>query len=226
MAKSDSKLDKLNLLYALYERFMDETESVCRKGCSSCCTCNVTLTSLELDHIKSFLEPDKAGGILDLVKNNLSEKRFQPKTTMNGFARSCMEGNPIHEEENNPQWGACPLLSDHLCTIYPVRPFGCRCLVSTEDCVFGGAATISPFTLTVSNVFMQYIEHLDCGGVSGNLTDMFLSPMVPGSCQGSLYDAAHGIIKNQEAKILMVPPEHREKIWPLVQEINRICNPI
>lgn len=220
MAKYDSRLDQLSRLYTLYDRFMDETEFVCHKGCSSCCTCNVTLSSLELDHIKSFLGPEEYRAIVELIKKNMSEKRYQPKTTINGFALACVEGHGIIEEENDPRWGTCPLLVDHICTIYPVRPFGCRSLVSTQECASVGAATLPLFTLTVNNVFMQYIEHLDAWGVSGNLVDMFLV-----SFQESLW-VPHGIIKNQGARVLMVPPEHRERIRPLLQEMTGIFNPI
>ena len=218
MAQHDLRLDRLGQLYDLYDAFVAKTDLVCHKGCASCCTCNVTLTSLELVYITAALGPEKTGALTERVENNLAKKRFQPKTTINGFARLCMEGGEIPEEENDPAWGACPLLSDNTCTIYPVRPFGCRSLVSQEDCSRGGVATLPPLVLTVNNLFMQYIEHMDCHGSSGNLSDMILKAL-PGFRFTGLVT-----IGNQVAKVLMVPPEHRERVAPLLQDMARICN--
>jgi Fe-S-cluster containining protein len=218
MIQHDLRLDRLGQLYDLYDAFMAKEDFVCYKGCATCCTCNVTVTSLELDYIKAILGPGKSGSSMDRVGNNLAEKRFQPKTTINGFARLCMEGNEIPEEENDPAWGACPLLLNNTCTIYPARPFGCRSLVSQEDCSRVGMATLPPLVLTVNNIFMQYIEQMDCNGISGNLSDMILA--------ASSLSVSTGIVTigNQAASGLMVPPEHRERVAPLLQDMARICN--
>ncbi|MCP4114494.1 MAG: hypothetical protein GY737_03675 [Desulfobacteraceae bacterium] len=218
MAQHDSRLDRLGQLYDLYDAFMAKNDLVCHKGCASCCTCNVTLTSLELDYITASLGPEKGASLMERVENNLAEKRFQPQTTINGFARLCMEGREIPEEENDPAWGACPLLQDNICTIYPVRPFGCRSLVSQEDCSRVGAATLSPLVLTVNNLFMQYIEQMDCHGISGNLSDMILGASPDFRFTGLV------TIDNQAAKGLMVPPEHREQVASLLQDMAGICN--
>ena len=82
MAQHDSRLDRLGQLYDLYDAFMAKTDLVCRKGCASCCTCNVTLTSLELDYITAALGPEKTGALTERVENNLAKKRFQPKTRL------------------------------------------------------------------------------------------------------------------------------------------------
>lgn len=216
MEKIDSRIQRLGSLYELYDRFIGETKFACHRGCSECCTCNVTLTSLEVDYIRFLLGARETEVIIERVRKNLSIKRFQPGTTLNGFARACMEGCDVPDEENDPGWGSCPLLSNRVCTIYRVRPFGCRSLVSVGECAVEGVATLSPLILTVNNVFMQYIEHLDCNGVSGNLSDMFLAlagddlPILPIT------------IKNQKMDGFMVPPEHRQKVGPLLMEMTRI----
>jgi hypothetical protein len=216
MERADARLERLSRLYTLYDRFMGDSEFFCHRGCSACCTCNVTLTSLEVDHIRWHLGPEGTRAVVERISDNLSRKRFQPRTTLNGFAAACMAGIPVPDEENDPQWGSCPLLSDQVCTIYRVRPFGCRSLVSTDDCSLGGVATLSEFTLTVNNVFLQYIEHIDCRGVSGNLSDMFLA--LSRDREADL----PGILANQEAKGFMVPPGHRQQIRPLLEEMTRI----
>lgn len=219
MEKIDSCIQRLSRLYEFYDRFIGGTEFVCHRGCSTCCTCNVTLTSLEVDYIRSFLGPRGTEVVVERVINNLSPQRFQPGTTLNGFVQACMEGRGIQDEENDPGWGSCPLLLNGICTIYPVRPFGCRSLNSIENCAVSGAAVISPFTLTINNVFMQYIEHMDFNGVSGNLSDMFLK------LAGDNLPILPITIKNQKAQSFMVPPEHRQRIGPLLQEMIMICSP-
>ncbi|MDY0220037.1 MAG: hypothetical protein RBR67_02760 [Desulfobacterium sp.] len=216
MERIDLRIQQLSRLYELYDRFIGATEFVCHRGCSVCCTCNVTLTSLEVDYIRYRLGPRGTELVMERVTNNLSPQRFQPGTTLNGFARACMEGCEMQDEENDPGWGSCPLLSNGMCTIYPVRPFGCRSLNSMEDCAVNGAAIISPFTLTVNNVFMQYIEHMDCNGVSGNLSDMFLV------LAGDNLPVFPITIKNQRLEGVMVPPEHRQRVGPLLQEIMAV----
>lgn len=216
MVKDDLRLDKLRQLYELYEVVMAKDQFVCYKGCSTCCTCNVTLTSLELDYIKVFLGPEQGEEIVDLFRKNLPLKRFQPQATMNGFARLCMEGGEVVEEENDPLWGVCPLLLNNVCTIYPVRPFGCRSLVSKEDCRFHGVATVPAFVLTLNNIFMQYLENMDSKGVSGNIFDMFLEH------SSDLSSTRIVTINNQEARFLMVPPEHRERVRPLLKDLAGI----
>ena len=211
MNSTDDRLGRLSRLYALYDRFMARTEFFCHRGCSACCTCNVTLTTLEMDHIRQHLGSAGTRAIVERVTDNLSPRRFQPKTTLNGFAMACMAGSQIPDEENDPRWGVCPLLREKVCTIYPVRPFGCRSLVSTDDCSRCGAAVLSDFTLTVNNVFMQYIEHIDCTGVSGNLSDMILA------LSGKRANGHWVTIGNQTAKGFMVPPEHRQRIRPCLR---------
>ncbi|MBI9089529.1 MAG: YkgJ family cysteine cluster protein [Desulfobacterium sp.] len=218
MPQQDLRLDKLRQLYDLYDTFMAKTDLVCHKGCATCCTCNVTITSLELDYIKATLGSGTAESPRERVEKRLAGKRFQPKTTINGFARLCMEGSEIPEEENDPAWGECPLLLNNTCTIYPARPFGCRSLVSQEDCSRSGVATLSPLVLTVNNLFMQYIEQMDCNGISGNLSDMILTGSSPSLSTGIV------TISNQAVPVLMVPPEHREQVGPLLQDMAGICN--
>lgn len=216
MEKADVRLERLSRLYALYDRFINPGEFFCHRGCSACCTCNVTLTTLEVDYIRWHLGPEGTKAAVERISDNLSPKRFQPKITLNGFAGACMAGHQVPDEENDPRWGSCPLLLDQVCTIYPVRPFGCRSLVSTDDCSLAGVATLSEFTLTVNNVFMQYIEHMDCSGGFGNLSDMFLG------LSGDKGESLPVTIENQAAKGFMVPPGHRQRIRPLLEEMSRI----
>ena len=110
-------VDGLKKVYALYDMVMQEFDGVCRKGCAACCTCNVTLTSLEarliLEGFSRTQKHDLAGTIID----RLPEKRYIPKITLNRYAAMCMNREEAPEEENDPAWGRCPLLIKDTCTI-------------------------------------------------------------------------------------------------------------
>ncbi|SLM28856.1 conserved hypothetical protein [Desulfamplus magnetovallimortis] len=190
----------------------------CKKGCDTCCTCNVTMTSLECEYILTQMSLDERYKLISLIYQNRSAIRYHPEVTTNGFAQICMDGGDIPIEDNDPSWGKCPLLGeDHLCPIYEKRPFGCRSLVSEVDCFKSGYAEISPLTLTVNNIFMQYIEHLDSGGITGNFTDMMLAA---GTWDSVIHDDEKiHIIYNRKARLLMIPPEHRNAVEPLLKSI-------
>ena len=66
------------------------------------------------------------------------------------------------------------MLTNNLCSVYPVRPFACRCFFSKEDCAENECATIDDFVLAVNNIFLQVIEHVDQDRFTGNLTDILL----------------------------------------------------
>ena len=213
-----SRVNLIKALGGLYQVYDDYVRGLgvlaCQKGCSTCCTGNVTVTSLELDLFFNSLGETDSRMVIQRVADRVPAKRFQPKVSFNHYARICLNGASAPEEENDPGWGACPLLDGGVCMVYQARPFACRSMFSRQTCHETGAAEISPFDLTVNNVFMQYIEHLDWEGLSGNLSDMILYYGSDG-----FQDFGRRLIKNQKARALMVPPEHRELIRPLLGEI-------
>jgi hypothetical protein len=162
----------LNDIYAIYDEAMEHIEGVCQKKCSSCCTCNVTLTSLETGFLFAAISLPEKKALQVRITDHFPRKRYLPKMTTNQFARLCREGKDIPEEENDPSWGKCPLLVDDLCSIYDARPFGCRALMSQVSCRQKGYAQVPPIVLTLNNLFLQYIEHMDRDGFFGNLADM------------------------------------------------------
>ncbi|MCK5348263.1 MAG: hypothetical protein KAJ25_02685, partial [Desulfobacula sp.] len=82
--------DQLKQMYALYDKAVEHIDVVCRKKCSSCCTCNVTLTSLEADLLIAGLAPQEKKDLKTRIKRHFPQKRFIPKMTTNMFARMCM----------------------------------------------------------------------------------------------------------------------------------------
>lgn len=227
MLPVEKKSTVLNRVYAVYDQFVAHQNVACEKFCSDCCTCNVTMTSLEAYQIvvHKGMHVLHAAPRLESVA---ARKRFQPRITTNRLAELCMRGGDVPPEASDPNWGRCPFLCDDACLIYPVRPFGCRCLISSQKCRPSGCAEVTPLVLTANTVFMQTIEHLDHGGVSGNLTDIlqwlsvddhrrqYEAGVIDPPAQKEL------IISNRPMPCLMVPPEHRREIMPLFEALQQI----
>ncbi len=225
------KLEGLKKLYELYDHALKDIQTICKAKCSSCCTCNVTMTGLEAQYILMSLDEDEKKKMLLAVENHYPMKRYIPKSTTNGFARILMQGQEPTEEENNPEWGKCPLLKDDLCSIYDARPFGCRNLISEVECSTSGFAQIPPLTLTINNVFLQYIEHFDQNGIFGNLSDilkLFSGQKEQKSAKdfGEMIPNRSGrqnnFLKNEIITVLMVPPEHRALVQKLVEQMAKL----
>jgi len=191
---------------------------------ASSCTRNVTLTTLEGYRIVSHLNLQDQMPFLEILKKDLALPRFQPRTTTNQIARLCAAGKEIPAEEINAAWGACPLLEENLCRIYAVRPFGCRSLVSRKKCAETGCAEVDDFLLSVNTVFLQYIEHIDMAGRSGNLTDVLLWLESEKNRQdyekGELPQSK--LIGNQPIRFVFVPPEQRDRMKPILNALQSI----
>ena len=82
------------------------------------------------------------------------------------------------------------------------------------------------FVTTVNTVFLQVIEHLDWQGFSGNLTDILRCLAIEENKRAyraaSLASLKWSLIPNQKMKVLMIPPEHREPIEPMVRALRSI----
>ena len=230
----ESRIRVLEKIYNVYETFTADLDLSCGKGCSFCCTCNVTLTGLEAAYLLDSLDKETRTRLFETLNRHFPEERFIPQTTTNRFAELCINGQEAPQEENDPSWGTCPLLENELCTVYRARPFGCRSLISETLCSETGYARIPPLALTVNNVFLQYIEHIDHGGIFGNLSDVLSFFSTDRGRRD--YKKADGsfdwiekrdrikdrLLKNRKIPALLVPPEHKSEVMPLVKEISNI----
>ena len=218
----EDNCDALGKIYLLHEQYTQGQEAVCEKSCADCCTCNVTLTSLEYAFMVRGMGESEKENLGKRALKGCAGKRFQPGYTINKMASLCLEGQEPPEEENDPAWGPCPLLREKICTVYETRPLGCRMLLSQVKCSQLGYARMPPFVLTLNNLFMQVVEHLDARGISGNLTDMILQNMYhKKACPNADCSSAH-FVNNSKAPAFMIPPEHREQVRPLMAQLSCI----
>ena len=220
-----TRLNVLEQIYKIYDDFIRTIAFVCKKKCATCCTHNVTLTTLEGYQIVDYLLSNQKASIFQLIPGALPVRRFCPQITTNKLADLCAQEKEFPEERNNFREGVCALLTDKLCPIYPVRPFGCRCLVSSQRCENKGYAQVDDFVLTVNTLFLQVIEHVDSNGLSGNLVDvlLYLEPHTNRLYyENNKLQPESSLIKNQALKILMIPPEHKDKIQPILNLLKQI----
>jgi len=222
----EQRLDILNKIYGLYNDVAKNPDVACKKYCSACCTPNVTMTTLEGYLIAEHMISNGQSDVFENIQAKISKHRFKPQITTNRLADLCMKGNDPPEEEKTHSKESCPVLKDNLCPIYKVRPFGCRCFISTHDCSKAGYAEVDPFDMTVSTLFMQFVEHVDFMGFSGNFADiMLLMASKENRDHYKMNILAHpgaGFVSNFKIKVLMVPPEHRMKVKPLLDALLSI----
>ncbi len=224
--KIDNKLDILKKLYALHDDFISGPDLACRKGCAECCTANVTMTTLEgllvIDHWRRNGEDVPTEGL----KSASLMKRFEPALTINRLAALCLREEQVPEDYADPDVGACPLLKENRCSIYAVRPFGCRAMVSKNNCSQTGAADMPDQVLSANNLFLQFIEAIDIPGASGNLVDILLlltDAAFREAYEGGQCDSPPGkLLVNQAMPVIMIDPAHRKVMEPLLDRIRRI----
>jgi Fe-S-cluster containining protein len=222
--KVSERLASLKKIYEIHDQFALEVQSACRSGCVTCCTCNVTATTMEgllvYDHLISTGQCNQ----LENIMASWPSARFQPKITLNHMVALYARGEEPPDEIHDPSAGGCPLLKEELCSIYPVRPFGCRAMLSASDCSLSGEAQMSSFMLSVNNVIMQYLEAVDQPGGTGNLIDVLRYLSVEARHEAYLQEqsivGSEGLLANRPFPVLMVPPEHRQSIQPLIQSLN------
>ena len=222
----NAKLTILERMVEIYDRFVGEFDLACEKYCAHCCTANVTMTTLEGYRILNHLEKTGETHYLETIGRQAHPDRFLPRISINRMADICARDGDPPDEHLNPDAGPCPVLTDASCPLYPVRPFGCRCMVSAGNCGRTGFADMDPFILTVNDVFLQHLEHIDAQGFTGNFVDVMQFLESDENRQnyaaGRLGAAPDGLVANQPVFVLMIPPEHRERIQSVLKQIRSI----
>jgi hypothetical protein len=222
----NTKLAIVKQMFDIYDQWIGKFDLACEKYCAHCCTANVTMTTLEGYRIVSHFMKNGTMNELKAIVEKSHPDRFIPRVSINKMADICARDGDPPEEALNPEAGPCPILTDDACPLYTIRPFGCRCMVSARNCGETGFADMDPFILAANDVFLQHIEHVDAQGYSGNFVDVIKFLASEENRQtyaaGRIGPAPEGLVANQPVFVLMVPPEHRERIQPLLKELHRI----
>ena len=222
----EQKLDLLNRIYGIYDAFARGLDVACRKYCAHCCTSNVSLTTLEGYRLVHSRETDQLEHLKQCIEPAFEKRVFRPLLTTNQIAELCRQGREIPEEASGDPAEICPMLEENACPVYSLRPFGCRCLVSRVPCRELGTAEMPDFVLTVNTVFLQMIEHLDATGCTGNLADVLLCLQSAENRQaykeGRLSCSATGLIGNHPLTVLLLPPEHRNRLQPILDALAEL----
>lgn len=226
----DTKSTILLKIYDIYDDFHKDLDIACVKKCAHCCTRNVTLTTLEAYLLINHIIDTNKRRFLGELKSICAESIYRPGMTTNEIADRSALDEDIPDDSPEPGGGTCPMLSGDECVVYPARPFACRCMVSRRNCGESGFADMDDTVISMNTAFMQYIEHLDSsGGFSGNFADALQLLSIAENRDryrfGTLARKARKLIPNHPLKTLMVPPEHRARVMPMIMKIQNIRIP-
>ena len=202
----------LSTLYDAFAEWADTFAFACRKGCATCCTRSVTMTSLEGDGIMAFLaEGDRLSELAGAAFQSTASGRGRTgQCTTNTFVAAHLRGESVEEAES---WDLrpCPFLKDESCSIYPARPFGCRLFASLDPCAASGVADMPPGYLSGATALLQYIEHLDNGGRWGTMVEL-LAGLNSGQAEG--YGEPTAPIPG-----FLIAPDERGLVEPLLHDL-------
>ena len=99
------KLSLLDQIYRLFDDFAGTENVACKKQCTTCCTCNMTLTTLEGYKIISLLDARAKSTLMQQMCDAAEQKRFKPQITTNQMARRCMTGQELPRRRHRPRMG-------------------------------------------------------------------------------------------------------------------------
>lgn len=210
MLTTDQQHTLLQTIYNAFAEWSSAISFACHKGCATCCTRSVTMTSLEGQGIVAYLAENGR-------QAELAGPDFQPspsraaRLTTNGFVAAHLRDEVV-EEPDTWDMRPCPFLQDESCTIYPVRPFGCRLFASLAPCAQNGAAEMPPGYLAASTIMLQLIEHLDRDGRWGTLVAILAG--LAGEGQADVSGEPTALVPG----FLIAPDEHAA-IEPLLQAL-------
>jgi len=207
-----NRLRKLQQIYAIHEKWINNLSFFCTKGCDKCCTINIAATSLEAELIMNKI----GSGLKKKLEDYLDYERFMPKTTINAIANISMTDDDLPYEYIPETEVKCPFLYENQCMIYDIRPLACRVQLSFKDCAKTQISEIDEKTMAINNVVQQFTELLDYDGLSGNIIDLIVHGSNP------LFTSK--FVDNQTPRGVMVPPEYQNELKQLVMELNSVIS--
>ena len=197
-------------IYTRYETWAGQFAFACEKGCATCCTRSVTMTTLEGELIYEYIM-----GKPELVPylDRLPENTPAPATTTNQFALACLQESVLEEESHTWDLNPCIFLRENCCTIYPIRSFMCRSFGSRVKCELTGSAEVDPIFLTLNTIIMQCIEHLDQDRPWGNLNSILRSLTGKGEKTS---------LKSEPIPGFLIPPEEADRLHSQMNTLLKI----
>lgn len=203
-------------IYTLFDIWVKDFQFACEKGCATCCTRSVMMTSLEGHLIHDYIKTNPE--LLPLM-DQLPADSPTPADTTNRFALSCLRGEATEEESLSWDLRPCIFLREKCCIIYPVRSFMCRSFGSRVRCSESGSAEIDPIFLTLNTIIMQCIEHLDQGRPWGNMNTILRRLKETGS------NGAKSPTRLPRAEPLpgfLIPPEEEKRLRTQLNILQKI----
>jgi Fe-S-cluster containining protein len=188
-AEMDHKKELLHAIYGVYARWVERFPLACQKGCAACCTNSVIITSLEGEIILDFvIGAGREKWLLEKLAGAAPEKGREA-ITMNQFAGACLNHQEVDQETlGGWDFTPCVFLEAKICSIYEVRPFGCRSFGSFVQCAADRAAEMAPIQLAVNTVLTQIIEHVSSdGGYCSTMADILHSLVNTGICNEKMH---------------------------------------
>ncbi|MBW2645574.1 MAG: YkgJ family cysteine cluster protein [Deltaproteobacteria bacterium] len=219
------KIALLKNIYTSYDKFSKEVKNVCAIGCASCCTQNVSVTTLEAYYILEWLKENDKLDLLKSVEQISNENLSKPAITTNELAYRCLnQVEPPDEEVPNPS-DPCPFLDEKekKCLIYEVRPFGCRALFSEKKCDETGHAIVDPVLFTINSTLLQVVEHIDSKGLFANMIDMlvFLKDKKNSDEYGhnETLPPSNRFLQTRLIPGFIIPPDHEHKTLSVLNKL-------
>ena len=210
------KRDLLSHVYEVYEHITERFDCACQRDCYACCTSGVIATTLEILPLAEFLEQSLGGRCNEPAQLVSEERKPRPTLTINHLARCCLERVEPPQDETVYLTSPCPLREEDGCSVYEVRPFHCRSMFSTEICKVGGEAVMDPVIISLNGVFEQIIEHIDHGGLVGNMLDLlkaFEGPEFRESYRlSTVTNPESFFLRAQPNSGFIVLPQHRQEV--------------
>ncbi|MEW6530350.1 MAG: hypothetical protein AB1473_05905 [Thermodesulfobacteriota bacterium] len=214
------KMKLLRAMYDLYDREVRRFPAACRQECSACCTRSVLATTLEVAYALEELTEVRLQELYRLIPPDSQENRLRPMFTVNELAGYCLRKEEPPPESSVHHSVPCPFRNADGCAVYEVRPFACRSMWSTRVCADDGEAEMPALLVTLNGVFFQVLEHLDAGGLYGNVLDVFEllgnSGLRIAYGSGEDLQATVSLLRTRANPGFIVPVEHRPEIARLL----------
>lgn len=212
-------------LYDIFDQWNSDLDQACHKGCSGCCTQNVTITAVEGEAILRYVLAENMSLWL-AEKLSFLRSHLPPKMTTNEFAAACLAGQDA-DPGDRQNLAICPFLESNLCAIYPVRPFGCRLFISERTCSAIHPALVPDAYFEAATAVTQLIEHLGQKEYWGNMLDVLPALLDISEFAEIAEHVDSSMIMQARMQTLTATPlpgfliseEHSGQVSPLLQEI-------